>query len=78
MICGGCKHPFSLIEFLRIHWLQTGCSWGREIWARVTRAHRNGTSGRRILSSAFPAIYKSKPMPEEVKAFWRARKAGGN
>ncbi len=75
MICGGCRRPFSLFAFLRIHWLQSGCSWGREIWGRVTRAHRNGTSGRRILSAAFPAVYKTRPMPEYLIETWRARKA---
>lgn len=72
MTCGTCKHPFSLMVFLRIHWIQTGCQKGREIWARVFRARRTGTSGRRILRAAYPNIYKTKPMPPEVIAARRA------
>lgn len=73
MICGGCKRPFSLMIFLRIHWLQTGCAWGREIWRRVFQSKREGHSGRRILSKAFPAMYPSEPMPEELKAYYRSK-----
>lgn len=74
MICGSCKAPFTLMVFLETHWRQTGCQRSRPIWERVARAHANGTSGRRILHAAYPDLYKTKPMPEEVKELWRARR----
>lgn len=73
MICTGCRRSFSLFAFLWIHWVQTGCCWTRQIWERVFRAHRNGTSGKRILHRAFPNLYKTKPMPPEVIAAKRAK-----
>lgn len=74
MTCGTCKHPFSLMIFMRIHWLQTGCNKGRAIWERVFRAKRSGTSGRRILRAAYPHVYKSRPMSPERLAQLRAMK----
>lgn len=61
--------------FLRIHWIQTGCQKGREIWERFFRSRRAGHSGRRILREAYPNLYPSEPMPEELKAAFRARQA---
>lgn len=75
MICGTCKQTFTLFVFASIHWRQTGCQRGRQVWERVLRAHANGTSGRRILHREYPHLYRTKPMPEDVKAMWKARKA---
>lgn len=75
MICGGCGHPFSLFRFMEIHWIQTGCNWGREIWRRVFASKREGHSGRRILSKAFPKLYPSEPMPEELVAYYRTKES---
>lgn len=74
MLCGGCKHPFSRVVFLFIHWAQTHCSRTRDVWERVMIARRNGTSGRRILHEAFPDVYKSEPMPEELKQYWKDKR----
>lgn len=78
MTCGGCKHSFSLFVFLKVHWLQSGCSWSMAIWERVLRSRREGHSGRRILRGAFPETYPSRPMPEAVKQAFRAREASQN
>lgn len=77
MKCATCHTPFSFLIFLLIHWKQTGCQRRRPVWERVAEAKRRGTSGKRILHAAFPETYKTKPMPEEVKALWRERQAGG-
>jgi len=76
MTCGSCGHSFSLFIFLRAHWFTAGCQKARTVWARVLEARRRGTSGRRILHQAYPHLYKSEPMPEEVKARFRAKDAG--
>ena len=74
MTCGTCKHPFSMMVFLRIHWVQTGCQKGRLIWERVFRSKRAGHSGRKILREAYPNLYPaSRPMPPEVKEGFRAK-----
>jgi hypothetical protein len=75
MICGSCKASFALVAFLVVHWRQTGCQRKRPVWERVARAHAQGSSGRRILHREYPHLYKTKPMPEDVKAMWKARKA---
>ncbi|HEV3027691.1 MAG TPA: hypothetical protein VG457_08975 [Planctomycetota bacterium] len=74
MTCSTCKHPFALLVFLRIHWIQTGCQKGRDIWKRVFEAKRRGTSGKRILRAAYPNVYKTKPMSPEWLARLRSMK----
>lgn len=74
MICGTCGESFTLLVFAEIHWKKTGCQRGRPVWERVRRAHANGTSGRRILHAAYPHLYRTKPMPEELKERWRAKR----
>lgn len=82
MLCGYCREfRTKRVKELLAHWKETGCHSGRPVWARVFEAHKRGHSGRRILSEAFPAIYKSEPMDEETKEKLRAmqedRKASG-
>lgn len=81
MICGYCKKSVRRVRTLREHWKETGCPTARPVWAKVLEAHKRGTSGRRILSEAFPGIWKSEPMSEETKARLREiqerRKAEG-
>jgi hypothetical protein len=75
MICGHCGQSFSLVAFLLIHWKQTGCHRGHNVWRRVLASKRAGHSGRRILHEAYPHIYPSEPMPEELKERWAEQKA---
>jgi methylase of polypeptide subunit release factors len=68
MKCGYCKaFATKRAETLFAHFKETGCPVGRPVWARVVEAHKRGSSGRRILAEAYPAIYKSEPMTEEAK-----------
>lgn len=68
MLCGYCREfRTKRVEELLSHWRVTGCFDGRPVWARVFEAHKRGHSGRRILSEAFPTIYRSEPMDEETK-----------
>jgi hypothetical protein len=71
MKCGTCGHPFSLMAFMEIHWKQTGCQKGNDVWERVMKSKAAGHSGKRILREAYPTQYPSKPMPEELKARWK-------
>lgn len=74
MICGTCGESFTLVVFAKNHWRETGCQRKRPVWQRVARAHANGTSGRRILHAEYPHLYKTKPMPEEVKDLCKAKR----
>lgn len=67
MICGTCKKPMKTIRTWKKHLAETGCAWRRDVWVRVLAAHQRGSSGRRILSDAFPDLYKRVPMSEETK-----------
>ena len=82
MRCGYCKEfRTKHVEELLAHFKASGCPTGRPVWVRVFEAHKRGHSGRRILSEAFPSVYKSEPMSEEAKEKLRAlaeeRKASG-
>jgi hypothetical protein len=82
MICGHCKEfRTGRVANLLAHIKKTGCDQDRPVWARVLEAHKRGTSGRRILSEAYPNLYPSRPMDEETKEKLReisaARKAEG-
>jgi pentatricopeptide repeat protein len=82
MICGYCREfRTKRVEELFLHLKTAGCHQDRRVWERVLEAHKRGTSGRRILSEAFPDLYPSTPMPEETKAKLReineTRKAQG-
>jgi hypothetical protein len=68
MVCGHCsRFRSSTVRELLVHIKTTGCDQGRPTWARVLEAHRRGSSGRRILSEAYPDLYPSTPMSEETK-----------
>ena len=68
MICGNCKeYRTKRSEELLAH-IKAGCVRDRIVWSKVLEAHKRGTSGRRILSEAYPELYPSTPMSEETKA----------
>lgn len=73
MICGCGASGFKQVADLQKHWKANGCQRGRPIWARVARAKKNGTSGKRILHRAFPDLYHVRPMPEHVVQGFREK-----
>jgi len=44
-----------------------GCRWDRDVWERHGKAKARGGSGRRILSEAYPDLWKPRRMSEEAK-----------
>lgn len=68
MTCGTCKE-FKTDDYAQMkkHWKDTGCDWRRDVWVKVVAARRRGSSGRRLLSAAYPHLYKRTPMTEEAK-----------
>ncbi len=74
MKCGHCGAGVAGVGALLRHWRIARCAWRRDIWERVVHARRRGTSGRRILRSAFPQLYPARPMPEDLKARFETRK----
>jgi hypothetical protein len=73
MRCGTCSISIPDVGALLKHWKETGCEWNRSVWERVVESKKHGHSGRRILSEAYPNLYKSEPMPEDVKEDLRRR-----
>jgi hypothetical protein len=68
MVCGHCKEfQTKRSGELLAHIKTTGCDQDRPIWRRVLEAHKRGSSGRRILSEAYPHLYPSTPMDEATK-----------
>ena len=76
MTCGTCTEPMRTFKAWRDHLAATGCAWGRTVWEKYLAARCRGSSGRRILSGAFPHIWKPRTMSEETKE--RLREIGAN
>ena len=64
--CGYCKKSFAHVVIVMRHWKKDGCTWRRDVWARVAQAKRRGHSGRRILSETWPDLYPRKKMSQDV------------
>lgn len=67
MKCGTCQQTMKNVTAWRDHKRETGCHWHRPVWVKVLAAKRRGSSGRRLLSDAYPHLYKRTPMTEEAK-----------
>jgi len=67
MKCGYCGKSFKSVRAIYQHWRMKGCPQFRPVWEKVVAARKRGHSGRRILAKAFPHLYPTTPMSEEVK-----------
>ena len=72
MKCAHCKESMPNVKALFEHWKKVGCPNDRPIWVKVVESKKQGHSGRRILSEAYPDLYPSTPMSEETKEALRA------
>ena len=71
MTCGYCKEEMRSFGAWKKHLRESACEWGREVWERHLAARARGQSGRRILSAAWPHLWKPKLMSEETKEMLR-------